>query len=96
MSKYTLSNKAVSDIEGIAIYTIHNWGVNQAKKYKQGLESILTTLSKNPNIGKNYQNETLNIKQFPFKSHTIFYKVREEDILIVRILNQSMDYKIHL
>jgi len=96
MSKYILSNKAVSDIEGIAIYTIHKWGVNQARKYKQGLESICTTLSKNPSIGKNYQNETLNIKQFPFKSHMIFYKIREQDVLIIRILIQSMYYKIHL
>jgi len=96
MSKYVLSNKAVSDIEAIVIYTIHNWGLNQAKKYKQGLENILTTLANNPNIGKNYNNQKLNIKQFPFKSHTIFYRLREKDIFIVRILNQSMDYELHL
>jgi len=48
MSSYRLSRLASADLEEIAEYTIEIFGIEQARKYRDGLKSCFVQLADNP------------------------------------------------
>lgn len=94
--KFQFTKEADADLEDISFYTYVKFGEKQAEKYLANLKEGVITLSRNPFIGKDVSDMGTEFKMFTFKSHAIFYLTREDDILIVRILGQSMDYLQHL
>jgi toxin ParE1/3/4 len=94
MTKYKLSNKAVSDLNDIWEYTNEKWSVNQAEKYYTQLIHTFREIAKYPNIGKEYSGIVKAVMGFRIGRHIIFYqKLNEEEILIVRVLHEQMDLK---
>lgn len=96
MSKYRLSSKASEDVEDIAHYTIETWGIEQARTYRDGLHNCLEMLAENAQLGRDASEFAPNLRRFPYKAHTIFYIVADNEILIVRILYQGRDFRQHL
>ena len=88
--------KAGSDLAKIYEYGIETFGLKQAQAYLFGVHDILQVLSDNINLGRDASEFVLSLKRFSYKSHTIFYLATDIDILIVRVLNQSMDYEKNL
>jgi toxin ParE1/3/4 len=52
MGQYRLSKRADSDITEIADYTIRQFGLKQARRYRDGLEKIFRRLAEYPNSGR--------------------------------------------
>jgi toxin ParE1/3/4 len=52
MAAYSLSEKAVSDLDGIYEYAILNFGLEQARAYLLGLHECFQILADNPGIGR--------------------------------------------
>ena len=77
-------------------YGIETIGLKQAKTYLLGVHDIFQVLSENINLGRDASEFVLSLKRFSYKSHTIFYLAIDIDILIVRVLNQSLDYEKNL
>jgi len=50
---YQLSSKAVEDIASTADYTIETFGLEQARRYRNGIEQTLQRRADSPLIGKN-------------------------------------------
>ena len=48
MADFRLSERAASDLSGIADYTIQNFGIEQARRYRDGLVRSFRQLSDNP------------------------------------------------
>ena len=48
MAKYQLSRRAATDIDDIADYSIEQFGIKQARRYGQGLETCFQILAENP------------------------------------------------
>ena len=88
---YSLSSLAEDDIYQIAIYTITHFGIHQAEKYQRELTETLTLLSNTPQIGRECSWVKAGIRSFTFKKHTIYYLEQENNILIARVIHQSMD-----
>ena len=61
-----------------------------------GIHDIFQVLSDNSSLGRDASEFIMSLKRFSYKSHTIFYLATDIDILIVRVLNQSMDYENNL
>lgn len=94
MSKYVLSNKAVTDLSEIWDYTFEVWSENQADKYYFELLADCQELSKNPSLGRNYTEIEPEIYGYKSGKHLIFYrKLNEKDIEIIRFLHSRMDLK---
>ncbi|HDU8496909.1 TPA: type II toxin-antitoxin system RelE/ParE family toxin [Morganella morganii] len=91
---YKLTERAVNDFAGIYDYTLLNFGETQADRYTDAFEAFFETLAGIPDMGRDSQllPEILRIE---FQRHTIFYTIRETDILIVRILHQQMNHARH-
>lgn len=96
MGVYKISGKAESDLAKMYEYGIETFGLKQAQAYLFGVHDIFQVLSENSNLGRDASEFVLTLKRFSYKSHTIFYYVTDIDILIVRVLNQSMDYDTNL
>jgi toxin ParE1/3/4 len=95
MRKYRLSKQADSDIAGIANYTIRQFGVKQARRYRDGFEKVFRRLAEYPNSGRSAGHLAPRLRRMNFESHVIFFLHDEDGVLIVRILHQRMDFKRH-
>jgi len=96
MGVYKISRKAEIDLANIYEYGIETFGMKHAKNYLLGTHQVFEILTDNVNLGRDASEFMLLLKRFSYKSHTIFYLVTDIGILIVRILNQSMDYENNL
>jgi len=54
MAEYRLSSQAKADLDEIADYTIETFGIDQARRYRDGLEICFQTLADTPMIGKGW------------------------------------------
>ncbi|MBM7344907.1 type II toxin-antitoxin system RelE/ParE family toxin [Pantoea coffeiphila] len=92
---YKLTQRAAEDFTDIYDYTWLNFGESQADSYTETLEAFFHTLASMPEMGRDYP-AVPNIKRIEFQQHSIFYAIRDSDILIVRILHQQMNHISHL
>lgn len=93
---YKLSQKAAEDFGDIYEYTHLNFGERQAYKYTEEMEVCLLTLSEAPFIGRDCSDLREGVRRYEYQKHTIFYRVREIDVFIIRILHQQMNPMLHL
>lgn len=91
LAEYRLSEEAGKDIEEIFDYTLEAFGIDQAVKYFTDLESTLTSLPLNPEMGKARNEIKIGLRSFPFVSHVVFYRILPDHIRIVRVLHASRD-----
>jgi len=73
MATYSLSEKAVSDLEDIYEYTILNFGLEQARAYLLGLHERFQILADNPGVGRSAEQLALELRRHEYQSHIIFY-----------------------
>lgn len=94
MANYKLSLLAESDLVSIADYTIYKFGIEQARKYRDGILETFEQISARPGLGRNFAMPSRNgVKRYRYKSHVVFYEETTHGILIVRILGGRMDFK---
>ena len=97
MAEYRLSKRAEKDLAEIADYTIETFGIEQSRRYRDGLNTCFQTLADNPILGRS---ATLplapELRRYEYQSHVVFYMPEVRDILIVRVLHKSMDAPRHL
>ncbi len=96
MGVYKVSRKAEIDFAKMYEYGIETFGLKQAKDYLLGMHMLFQVLADNTSLGRDASEFILSLKRFSYKSHTIFYITTDIDILIIRVLNQSMDYEKNL
>jgi len=95
MNNYKLSRLASADLEEIAEYTIERFGIEQARRYRDGLKTCFNQLANNPALGKRSEQLMRGLRRFEHQSHVVFYINEPEDIFIVRVLHSSMDVQRH-
>lgn len=96
MGVYKVSGRAEIDLSLMYEYGIETFGLKQAQIYLTGMHSLFQILAKNASLGRDASEFVLSLKRFSYRSHTIFYLASDIGILIVRVLNQSMDYEKNL
>lgn len=92
-SIYKLSKAAERDLEQLYRYTVTQFSLVQANSYLEELERALILLAEFPAMGRSAEMVRPNLRSYINQSHIIYYRIREKDILIVRILHQRMDHK---
>jgi len=93
---YKLSNKAAEDFGDIYEYTFTHFGEDQADKYTDELESVLKNISESPFMGHDCDDLKVGVRRHEYQKHTIYYRIREMDVFVVRILHQHMNPMLHL
>ena len=90
MTDYRLSHRAAADLEAIADYTIEEFGVAQARRYRDSLRLCFERLSENPRMGRRAEQLSPGLRRFEHRSHVVFYTRSHNEIYIVRILHARM------
>lgn len=93
-NKYRISKQAIDDLNDIWVYTFHKWSKEQADRYYDLIISEIEFIAVNYLTGKSAEQTRKNYRMTNIKSHLIFYRKVENDIVeIVRILHRRMDIK---
>ncbi|OUR61737.1 hypothetical protein A9Q74_07415 [Colwellia sp. 39_35_sub15_T18] len=96
MTKYTLTHKASKDLASIFQYTYKNFNLSQAESYVSELEECFIMLSSQPDLAHKVEDIRKEYFRYLFRKHAVYFKVRKNDIFIVRVLHQQMKYELHL
>ena len=91
MASYRLLRAADNDLGEIADYTIEKHGVAQARVYRDSLLRALETIADNPGIGSNQNHILPALRRFVHESHSIYYRVEEGGVVILRLLGPGQD-----
>jgi toxin ParE1/3/4 len=93
-NKYLISEKAISDLEKIWLYTLNKWSRKQADRYHKLVVEEIDFIVKNYEICRRIDFIRPGYRVSKVKSHLIFFKKTDDNIIeIIRILHQSMDIK---
>jgi toxin ParE1/3/4 len=96
MANCRFTKRAEQDLNNIAIYTIQNFGLRQAQLYRDGLLKTLDTISEFPLIGSDQGHIKSKVRRFVYESHSIYYRLNENGIVILRLLGPGEDPIRHL
>ena len=96
MRPYFLRPRAIQDLEEIADFTLEMWGSEQEDIYLELLEKAFIAISKNPNLGRVYDEVYSGLRRYLAGRHIILYQVTDDAVEIVRVLHHSMDFESHL
>ena len=94
--KYLVRPEAEQDLKGIGRYTRRAWGRQQARKYLRALHQKMQRLAANPNLGGMRDDVGAGYRSALVGHHLVFYRTTGDDIVVVRVLHESMDVRHHL
>ncbi len=96
MPSYKLSKKAQKDVNGILDYSHKEFGEKAAFEYYLSLKGAFELLSEQPQLGRDISHIRTEYFRHEHAKHTIFYSLKKNKLLIIRVLHQSMDFERHL
>jgi toxin ParE1/3/4 len=96
MKGYVLSPLAQADMDEIWDFTEERWGVVQAKQYVRELQRAIETVARDPRRGRACDDIRAGYRKFSAGAHIIFFLPLGDQVQIIRILHQRMDFDQHL
>ena len=94
--KYLVRPEAERDLKEIGRYTQRAWGREQARKYLRALHQVMQRLAANPHLGGPRDDVGEGYRSATVGHHLVFYRGVADDIVVVRVLHESMDVQRHL
>ena len=91
MGSYRLSRRAAADLEAIADYTIEQFGIEQARRYRDSFKSCFEQLTNNPQMGRRAEHLAPGLRRVEHQAHVVFYTADGDELFVVRILHSRMD-----
>ncbi len=88
MSAYTISEKAVGDINNIWIYTAENWSIEQADRYYNLILDEIEYIADNYEMARDFGQTRKGYRYSKVKSRLVFFRKIHNKIEVVRVLNE--------
>ena len=90
--QYLISREAIQDLDDILDYFLSR-SIDAGEQSTEEFNKKCKYLTQFPNIGKSYANINLTIRGIPIYSYIIFYRVFEDNVVIVRVISGYRDLK---
>ncbi|HHJ18257.1 MAG TPA: type II toxin-antitoxin system RelE/ParE family toxin [Gammaproteobacteria bacterium] len=87
---------AQNDLKDIYQYGLRQWGLAQSESYLSTIKNQFWLLTQQPLMGTERPELLANIRSLPIESHTLFYRVTNNRVEIIRILHGRQDPQCHL
>lgn len=78
------------------IINIYVHGVDQAERYHAGIVSVFELLAQNPHLTRERPEFNPPVRLYPYQAHMIAYTIRDDGILIIRVLHGRQDWEQYL
>ena len=88
---YRLLRRAAADLQTIAVYTIDQFGLEQAERYGEGILVTLEAIAEHPLMGSDQSHIRPGLRRHVYESHAIYYRVATDHVVIQRILGPGQD-----
>lgn len=72
------------------------FGAIHAERYHANLIAVFTLLADNPLMARERISGTRAVRLHPYEAHLIIYALRDDHVLIVRVLHGRQDWQRHL
>jgi len=87
------SPKALQDLDEIWSYSAQMWDEERADLYIRNITSICENVRLHPQMAKRRDDIRKNYRSMLSGSHIIFFKETLDDLTVIRILHQRMDFQ---
>ena len=91
MAGYRLTDESDEDTNAPYEYSVINFGLERARTYLFGLHELFASLAENSAIGVNVGHIKAGYRRHIYKSHAIYYTVKNDGIVVARVLHVSQD-----
>ncbi|MDI9349266.1 MAG: type II toxin-antitoxin system RelE/ParE family toxin [Candidatus Symbiobacter sp.] len=91
MGNYRISLRADHDLANIYAQSLTQFGIEQARHYRQELFRIFDLIASFPRMGRKIASNRLNLRTHTIRSHVVYYREEKDGILIVRVLHGAMN-----
>jgi toxin ParE1/3/4 len=89
---HKLAADASSDLDDIWHYVATEGGsAARSDRFVASLTDRFFALARNPYIGRRRDDLRSDLRSFPVGQYVIFYRIRDEDVVILRVLRGSRD-----
>ena len=85
------SPAARADLDAIREYSIEQFSPEMADAYFLGFDEVFDLLARHPFAGPETPEISKGLRCFTHLKHRIFYRVRTDVVIIVRIVHHAMD-----
>jgi len=96
MAEYRLSRKAQRDLDHIFNRTVDDWGLAQALRYTDLIDTACANPATTPQRGRDCSVIRPGYRRSIVGEHFIYFRLTTYGIAIIRILHQRMDQARHL
>jgi toxin ParE1/3/4 len=91
MSRYKLLPAAERDLQAIWQYTAQQWGVRQADLYIDQLDEAFQRIAEQPLMCRERNEFAPPVRIFHRGHHLIVYHINVAEIIVIRVVHESMD-----
>ncbi|MEQ1815820.1 MAG: type II toxin-antitoxin system RelE/ParE family toxin [Nitrosomonas sp.] len=95
-AEYRLTPEAARDMETIWLYTLKEWGLEQANRYTDELTETFGQLVVNPKIATPCDRIRKGYRRCQVGRHAIYFRQTDYGIVVVRVLHDRMLSTLHL
>jgi len=96
VAEYRLSPAAERDLESIWKYTREEWGLEQAERYIDLLTEALQVLADSPKSAPACDHIRAGYRRRLVERHTVYFRIMDYGIAVIRVLHDRMDPPRHL
>ena len=96
MAEYELAKKADEDLHDIYLFSHRRFGEAKADAYLLALERRLSLLAAQPSRGRRIDHIRAGYFRYEHASHSIFYRLTGNGIIVMLVLHRSMDVGRHI
>ena len=89
-AEYRLTPEAKRDLEAIWLYTLEEWGLEQANRYTDELTDVFAQLAAGPQLGTACDHIRTGYRRRRVGRHMVYYRMTDYGIAVVRILHDRM------
>ena len=89
MASYRLNREALEDLDRLYEHGVLTFGLRQADAYFDGIVSRFQKIADQPELYPAIDHIRQGYRRNAYKSHSIYYRIDPDEIVIVRILGQQ-------
>ena len=90
--QYVLAQEAIRDLDEILDYFLSR-NIDAGERFIQEFNKKCKYLTQFPNIGRSYANLDPTLRGIPVDGYILFYRVFEDNVVIVRVISGYRDLK---